>query len=53
LFISYVGNEYQEAKKLRETNDGNVRKDTEHLEVNTKSELLKFIFIFSKGNDQK
>jgi hypothetical protein len=32
LIISYVGREYQDTK-LKEKNDDNVRKDTEHLEV--------------------
>lgn len=31
-FISYIGREYQDMK-LNEINDGNVRKDTEHLKV--------------------
>ena len=41
-FISYVGREYQDMK-LQEKNEGNVRLDTEHLEVNIK---IKAIHVF-------
>ncbi len=49
--ILYVGREYQEKiqeeKKLRETNEGNVRIDTDHIEVNRKMKSLNlFLVVF-------
>ncbi len=53
-FIWCVGREYQDAKLLKEANDSNVRKDTEHLEVNRKKKLFNlFTCFFPKDHDQK
>ena len=59
LLILYVGREYQEIqqeKKLREINEGNVRTDTDHIEVNSKMKSLNLVFVvffFHEDNDQK
>ncbi len=53
-FIWGVGREYQDAKLLKEANDSNVRKDTEHLEVKRKIKLFNlFTCFFPKDHGQK